>query len=164
MSDVSDIVFTTNETAIVAAFKNAADVADVTSADETLQTTYVAFIKMMHAKYGLHRGFIYLNRFLSYDLSEVTTVMIGELNMKLEEYINHVTAGDFASARDSHNNIVGKLDSSMFLIIPRLRDFNANDFTVAENTDSVVAQDISAEIDNTGEPIFVPPPASEGGP
>lgn len=158
---MSALEFTTKEKAIVAAFEAAASVADVTSADVTLQTTYVAFIKMMNAKVGLHKGFIYMNRFLSHALSEVTTEMIAELNQNLETYIGYVTAGDFETSRESHNYIVGKLDSAMFLTIPRLRNFNAGDFTVAENTDGEVAQAFAAEIDNTGEPVFVPPSVSE---
>ncbi len=154
---MSEISFTTKEQIIVDAFEAAASVADVTSADATLQNTYVAYIKMLNAKIGLHKGFIYLNRFLNHTLTGLTTELFTEFNGKLAEYIGYVTTGDFTTARASHNYIIEKLDSAMFLTIPRGKDFNATDFTVAENTDGTAAQQYSYDIDNTGQSVFVPP-------
>ena len=156
------LIFLTKEQEKISAYSNAASVEGVTSADNALQTTYVAFIKMLNAKVSLHRGFIYLNRFMNYDLQSWTEEIFSEFNGKLEEYITHVAQQDYESARESHNYIIAKLDDSdFFLQISRASGFTPSDFTSGENTDGNIISMMTTSIDNTGEPIFGQPNAEE---
>lgn len=150
--------FTAKEQIIVDAYEAAASVSGVTSADSDLQAAYVAYIKMLNAKVSLHRGFIYLNRFLNFATTDLTTDFFEEFNTKLDAYITFVASGDFAAARTSHNWIISQLDNSeLFLALMRENDFDASLFTIAENTDAAAIQNLTNEIDNTGAPVFVPP-------
>jgi hypothetical protein len=152
------LTFTSKEQLIIDAYETAATASDVTSSDVGLQTAYVAFIKMLNAKVSLHRGFVYLNRFLNHVTTDLTTEFFTEMNENLEAYIGYITSGDYANARESHNWIISQLDDAgLFLSLERTKDFDASLFSVAENTDGTTVQTFISQIDDTGEPVFVAP-------
>lgn len=155
---MAQLSFSTKDQEKIDAYKVAASAEGVTSADADLQSTYVAFIKMLNAKVALHKGFIYLNRFVNYETESWTTEIVLEFNEKLEQYITYVSTGDYETAREAHNYIIAKLDNTdFFLQISRVSGFTPSDFTGTQNTDGEIVNAMNASIDNTGEPVFGQP-------
>ena len=151
------MTYTSEELIVIKAYETAFKAA-TSSADVALQSAYVAYIKMLNAKLNLHRGFIYLNRFLSYETTLLTAEFFTEFKGLLDEYFNYVNMGNMDTARVSRNKILAYLDNPKFFL-PMLRDkyFDAAAFTVSENTDTKIIAMSDAEIDNSGRPTLIDP-------
>jgi len=157
------IVFTSKEQGIVDAYKTLVTFVENGGDPKLLENRYADYMKMLNAKIGsgLDHGFIFLNRFLTYD----ETVLLEdytEFNDHLIFYVTSLVNNDAAGAKASHNWIVEKLDSDLFLKFERTFSFSPLTFNGTGNTDQSFAQTVaeSAPIDASGEPIFVVVPVS----
>ena len=153
------MVFTSEELAVISSYETAYKAA-ANSADLALQSAYVDYIKMLNAKFSLHRGFIFLNRFLSYETEELTIDFFAEFQNLLNEYFNFVSLSQLDAAKIPRNRILVILDNQKFFL-PMLRDkyFDATAFSVSENTDPVIIALNIPEIDNSGRPTLIDPSA-----
>ena len=153
------MTYTSEELNIIQVYETAYKAA-TSSADVALQSAYVAYIKMLNAKFTLHRGFIYLNRFLSFETALLTAEFFTEFKGLLDEYFNYVSLAQMDTAKVSRNKILAYLDNpKFFLLMVRDKNFDAAAFTVSENTDPTIIALSASEIDNSGRPTLIDPSA-----
>lgn len=154
-----DWTLSDKEQEAVNAYKVAATAASVSSADVPLHNAYAAYMKLINSKTDVHKAFIFLNRFVTWDIAGLDNVFFADMNAQLSLYIGD--SNDDSDVKAAHRKLSEYMIQSKYFIqeLLRGRDFDVSLFTASHNTDSDIHDEIeqAVGIDNSGDPLFIPP-------
>jgi hypothetical protein len=122
---------------------------------------YPAFLKAVkHQVPKLHRGFVYLNKFLAAD--NLLASGLEDIGTHLETYINKEASDE--ERRTAHNSLVTYLEDPKYFVqdCSRQSGFDTIAYTVTENDDDTRFDIVNNadEIDDTGVSILTVPDAA----